>query len=165
MSVPGSSRCCGLRLRGYLKRVQIRTNVPRRCNYLLTGSGETILDILGLEAMNAWFVVMIIRSGSTRRPCTGTTAARPDLDHDRLVRAGRASARLQGRAPVRLDRDDIGRMKISRALIWAFRVALVLLWLALSLKYWMIAGVLSPVVLALTLWLWVQAERDVRGRS
>ena len=42
---------------------------------------------------------------------------------------------------------------------------LVLLWLALSLKYWMIAGVLSPVVLALTLWLWVQAERDVRGRS
>jgi hypothetical protein len=54
---------------------------------------------------------------------------------------------------VRLDRDDIGRMKISRALIWAFRVALVLLWLALSLKYWMIAGVLSPVVLALTLWL------------
>jgi hypothetical protein len=29
----------------------------------------------------------------------------------------------------------------------------------------MIAGVLSPVVLALTLWLWVQAERDVRGRS
>jgi hypothetical protein len=66
---------------------------------------------------------------------------------------------------VRLDRDDIGRMNISRALIWAFRVALVLLWLALSLKYWMIAGVLSPVVLALTLWLWVQAERDVRGRS
>ena len=64
---------------------------------------------------------------------------------------------------MRLDRDDIGRMKISRALIWAFRVALVLLWLALSLKYWMIAGVLSPVVLALTLW--VQAERDVRGRS
>jgi hypothetical protein len=53
---------------------------------------------------------------------------------------------------VKLDRDDIGRMKISRALIWAFRVALVLLWLALSLKYWMIAGVLSPVVLALTLW-------------
>jgi hypothetical protein len=45
-----------------------------------------------------------------------------------------------------------GGMKISRALIWAFRVALVLLWLALSLKYWMIAGVLSPVVLALTLW-------------
>lgn len=42
-------------------------------------------------------------------------------------------------------------MKISHALIWAFRVALVLLWLALSLKYWMIAGVLSPVVLALTL--------------
>jgi hypothetical protein len=66
---------------------------------------------------------------------------------------------------VRLDRDDIGRMKISRPLIWAFRVALVLLWLALSLKYWMIAVVLSPVVLALTLWLWVQAERDVRGRS
>jgi hypothetical protein len=64
---------------------------------------------------------------------------------------------------VRLDRDDIGRMKISRALIWAFRVALVLLWLALSLKYWMVAGVLSPVVLALTLW--VQAECDVRGRS
>jgi hypothetical protein len=26
---------------------QIRTNVPRRCNYLLTGPGETILDILG----------------------------------------------------------------------------------------------------------------------
>jgi hypothetical protein len=49
------------------------------------------------------------------------------------------------------------------ALIWAFRVALVLLWLALSLKYWMVAGVLSPVVLALTLW--VQAECDVRGRS
>jgi hypothetical protein len=45
-----------------------------------------------------------------------------------------------------------GGMKISRALTWAFRVALVLLWLALSLKYWMIAGVLSPVVLALTLW-------------
>jgi hypothetical protein len=45
---------------------------------------------------------------------------------------------------VRLDRDDIGRMKISRALIWAFRVALVLLWLALSLKYWMIAGVSAP---------------------
>ena len=44
---------------------------------------------------------------------------------------------------MRLDRDDIGRMKISRALIWAFQVALVLLWLALSLKYWMIAGVLS----------------------
>jgi hypothetical protein len=37
--------------------------VPRRCNYLLTGSGETILDILGLEAMNAWFVVMIILLG------------------------------------------------------------------------------------------------------
>jgi hypothetical protein len=66
---------------------------------------------------------------------------------------------------VRLDRDDIGRMKISRALIWAFRVALILLWLALLLKYRMIAGVLSPVVLALTLWLWVEAERDVRGRS
>jgi hypothetical protein len=29
----------------------------------LTGSGETILDILGLEAMNAWFVVMIILLG------------------------------------------------------------------------------------------------------
>ena len=66
---------------------------------------------------------------------------------------------------MRLDRDDIGRMKISRALIWAFRVARVLLWLALSLKYWMIAGVLSPVVLALTPWLWMQAECDVRRRS
>jgi hypothetical protein len=37
--------------------------VPRRCNYLLTGSGETILDILGPEAMNAWFIVMIILLG------------------------------------------------------------------------------------------------------
>jgi hypothetical protein len=35
-------------------------------------------------------------------------------------------------------------MKISRALICAFRVALVLLWLALSLKYWMIAGGSQP---------------------
>jgi hypothetical protein len=66
---------------------------------------------------------------------------------------------------VRLDRNDIGRMKISRPLIWAFRLALVLLWLAGALKYWMIAAALTPVVLALTLWLWVQAERDVRGRS
>ena len=66
---------------------------------------------------------------------------------------------------MRLDRDDIGRMKISRTLMWAFRLALVLLWLALSLKYWMIAAALTPVVLALTLWLWVQAEGDVRGRS
>ena len=66
---------------------------------------------------------------------------------------------------MRLDRDDIGRMKISRPLIWAFRVALVLLWLALWLEYLMIAGFLSLVVLALTLWIWVQAERDVRGRS
>ena len=66
---------------------------------------------------------------------------------------------------MRLDRDDIGRMKISRTPIWAFRLALVLLWLALSLKYWMIAAALTPVVLALTLWLWVQAESDVRGRS
>ena len=66
---------------------------------------------------------------------------------------------------MRLDRDDIGRMKISRALIWAFRVALVLLWLALSFKYRMVAWVLGPVVLALTLWLWLQAERDVGGRS
>jgi hypothetical protein len=66
---------------------------------------------------------------------------------------------------VRLDRDDIGRMKISRALIWAFRVALVLLWLALSFKYRMVAWVPGPVVLALTLWLWLQAERDVGGRS
>ena len=66
---------------------------------------------------------------------------------------------------MRLDRDDIGRMKIGRPLIWAFRVALVLLWLALWLEYLMIAGFLSLVVLALTLWIWVQAERDVRGRS
>jgi hypothetical protein len=29
----------------------------------------------------------------------------------------------------------------------------------------MIAGVLTPVVLALTLGMWVQAERNVRGRS
>ena len=34
---------------------------------------------------------------------------------------------------MRLDRDDIGRMKISCTLIWAFRLAPVLLWLALSL--------------------------------
>jgi len=66
---------------------------------------------------------------------------------------------------VRLDRNDIGRMQISRTLIWAFRLALALLWLAGALKYWMIAAALTPVVLALTLWLWVQAERDVRGRS
>jgi hypothetical protein len=66
---------------------------------------------------------------------------------------------------VRLDRNDIGRMKISRPLIWALQVALVLLWLTGVLKYSMIAGVLSLVVLALTLWVWVQAERDVRGRS
>ena len=66
---------------------------------------------------------------------------------------------------MRLDRDDIGRMKISRTLIWAFRLALVLLWLAAKLEYRMIAAALIPVVLALTLWLWVQAERDVRGRS
>src|SRR5260370_692298 len=79
------------------------------------------------EAMNAWFVIMII---------------------------------LLGIGALTLHRYDVWR-----ALIWAFRVALVLLWLALSLKYWMIAGVLGPVVLALTLWLWVQAERDVRGRS
>jgi len=44
-------------------------------------------------------------------------------------------------------------------------LALALLWLAGALKYWMIAAALTPVVLALTLWLWVQAERDVRGRS
>ena len=66
---------------------------------------------------------------------------------------------------MRLDRNDIGRMKISRPLIWALQVALVLLWLALKLEYLMIAGVLILVVLALTLWIWVQAERDVRGRS
>ena len=35
---------------------------------------------------------------------------------------------------MRLDRSDIGRMKINRTLIWAFQVALVLLCLALSLK-------------------------------
>jgi hypothetical protein len=56
-------------------------------------------------------------------------------------------------------------MKISRPLIWAFRVTLILLWLALGLHYWMIAGVLGPVVVVLTLRLWVEAERDVRGRS
>jgi hypothetical protein len=33
---------------------------------------------------------------------------------------------------VRLDRNDIVRMKISRTLIWVFEVALVLLWLALA---------------------------------
>jgi hypothetical protein len=33
------------------------------------------------------------------------------------------AASLQGRAPVRLDRNDIGRMKIGRTLIWAFRLA------------------------------------------
>jgi len=66
---------------------------------------------------------------------------------------------------VTLNRNDIGRMKISRSLIWALRVAVVLLWLALRLKYLAIAGVLTPVVLALTLWMWVQAARDVRGRS
>src|SRR6266481_7245601 len=115
--------------------------------------------------MNAWFVVMIILLG-----IGALTMDRYDVWRVLIWIAFGwfvlgASARLQGRAPVRLDRDDIGRMKISRALIWAFRVALVLLWLALSLRYWMIAGVLSPVVLALTLWLWVQAERDVRGRS
>ena len=43
---------------------------------------------------------------------------------------------------MRLDRSDIGRMKISRALIWAFQVALVLLCLALSLKYWMVYDLL-----------------------
>jgi hypothetical protein len=41
-------------------------------------------------------------------------------------------------------------MKISRTVIWAFRLALVLLWLALALKYWMIAAALTPVVLAPT---------------
>src|SRR5260370_33032165 len=55
---------------------QIRTNVPRRCNYLLTGSGETILDILGLEAMNAWFVVMIILLG-----ISALTLHRYDVQH------------------------------------------------------------------------------------
>jgi hypothetical protein len=64
---------------------------------------------------------------------------------------------------VRLDRDDIGRMKISRTLIWAFRLALLLLWLAFELKYWIVAAALTLVVFALTLW--VQVERGVRGRS
>jgi hypothetical protein len=66
---------------------------------------------------------------------------------------------------VRPDPNDIGRMNISRVLVWAFRITLILLWLALAFKSWVIAGVLAPVVLALTLWIWVQAERDVRGRS
>ena len=64
---------------------------------------------------------------------------------------------------MRLDRDDIGRMKISRTLIWAFRLALLLLWLAFELKYWIVAAALTLVVFALTLW--VQVERGVRGRS
>ena len=115
--------------------------------------------------MNAWFVIMIILLG-----IGALTLHRYDVWRVLIWIAFGwfvlgALLLVTGRAPVRLDRDDIGRMKISRALIWAFRVALVLLWLALSLKYWMIAGVLSPVVLTLTLWLWVQAERDVRGRS
>jgi hypothetical protein len=38
--------------------------VPRRCNYLLTGAGEMILDILRAEeVMNVWIVVMIILLG------------------------------------------------------------------------------------------------------
>jgi hypothetical protein len=41
-----------------------RTNVPRRYNYLLTGPGEMILDILRAEeVMNVWIVVMIILLG------------------------------------------------------------------------------------------------------
>jgi hypothetical protein len=52
-------------------------------------------------------------------------------------------------------------MNISRPLIWA----LVLLWLSLAFKYWVIAGFFVPIVLVLTLWIWVRAERDVRGRS
>jgi hypothetical protein len=35
---------------------------------------------------------------------------------------------------LRLDRDDVGRMKISRTPIWALQVAPVLLWLALCLS-------------------------------
>jgi hypothetical protein len=79
------------------------------------------------------------------------------------VRLGRDDT---GRWKITPDRyEDVGRMKISRPLIWAFRVTLILLWLALGLHYWMIAGVLGPVVVVLTLRLWVEAERDVRGRS
>jgi|SRR5215471_13630622 len=102
----------------------------------LDGPGGTILDILRADAaMHTWLVVMAILLGGRADPEQIRRAnARADLDHDRLVRAGCAPARLQGRAPVRLDRSDIGRMKISRALIWAFQVALVLLCLALSLK-------------------------------
>ena len=48
-------------------------------------------------------------------------------------------------------------------LIWAFRLALLLLWLAFELKYWIVAAALTLVVFALTLW--VQVERGVRGRS
>jgi hypothetical protein len=44
-------------------------------------------------------------------------------------------------------------------LVWALRITLILLWLALAFKYWVIAGVLAPVLLALTLW----RKRDVRG--
>jgi hypothetical protein len=44
-------------------------------------------------------------------------------------------------------------------------VTLILLWLALGFHNWMIAGVLGPVVVVLTLRLWVEAERDVRGPS
>jgi hypothetical protein len=124
-----------------------------------------ILDILRAEeVMNAWIVVMIILLG-----IGALTLHRYDvwriLIWTRLVPAGRVSARLQGRAPVRLDRNDIGRMKISRPLIWALQLTLVLLWLAAVLKSSMIAGVLGLVVLALTLWVWVQAERDVRRWS
>ena len=47
-----------------------------------------------------------------------------------------------GRWKITPDRyEDVGRMKISRPLIWAFRVTLILLWLALGFHNWMIAGV------------------------
>ncbi len=75
---------------------QIRKNVPRRCNYLLTGPGETILDILGAEEAHERLVRRHDHPARDRRTDLAPVrrVARPDLDRVRLVRAGRASARL-----------------------------------------------------------------------
>src|SRR6267378_8446115 len=102
--------------------LQLSLDGPRRNDPRYPGAEEAMNA--WFVVMNAWFVIMIILLG-----IGALTLHRYDVWRVLIWIAFGwfvlgALLLVTGRAPVRLDRDDIGRMKISRALIWAFRVAL-----------------------------------------